>query len=405
VFQNIGSLLLALALLLHSAHADWSEDSRQWQTGFESSPMLFADPHMLEVWTAVRDQSVRDAHVSIETVQDPRFETGSFKVALQTKRDWFRAKKAPLILYLPGLFDNMEDHSAMLAAAFFSERGYHVVVPSNPWSIEFLKHQPKFDPGTLNTEASVMLAALKFAIQKIGSENISRVEISGESYGAMLAAIAYAEDQQSATPLIDGNATFFSPPLDMTVAISNLDQGIDATQSSFDSCVSAGPLLKTDNECLEHTEESQMSGEVIQCSGPLVYEGFHSGLVDAVEEFHSFRPTGTIPTDNGARKQWAAELRFNSLLSEYLPQSQSLIESGQGSLLYWLNQLGPDSIKKVRIFTAKDDFLNIGLKWPVGVSSLRAENLMEVPWGGHVGYMQLKSFQGLLDTAFIASQH
>lgn len=407
MFSKIALLPLLFSLFLHPARADWpgwNDASRQWEHDFENGPVSFPDAHVAEVWTTARDQSVRDAHIYSETVQDSRFATGSFKVALQTKRNWFQAEKAPLMLYVPGLFTAMEDHESMRMAAFFSERGYHVIVPSNPWSEEFLKHQPKFDPGTLDVEARVMLSSLQFAIRKIGPHNITRVEISGESYGAMLAAIAYAEDQQSAAPMIDGNATLFSPPLDMTTAIENLDLGIDATQSSFDSCSSAETLLKVSNAAEDHTAEDQISQEVIQCSGPLVYGGFHSGLVNAVELFHSFRPTGFIPTNKAALKQWARQLRFQSLLSEYLPNSQNLLNSGEGSLVYWLEQLDLDSMKKVRIFTAKDDLLNVGLGWPIGYSVIRDRNLMEIPWGGHAGYMELSSFQELLNTSFKASE-
>jgi hypothetical protein len=405
VLKQIAALLLAITSLSVSARADWSDASRQWEHDFQNSPVLFPDAHMAEVWTTARDQSVRDAHIHIHSVKDSRFETGSFKVSLQTKRNWwFHVRKAPLMLYLPGLFADMEGHESMRAAAFFSERGYHVVIPSNPWSQEFLKHRPRFDPGTIDVEAQVMLSALQFAIKQIGAQYISRVEISGESYGAMLATIAYAQDQQSASPLIDGNATFFSPPLDMTVAIDNLDSGIDANQSFFDSCSGAGTLLKADNECVDHTAEDQMSQDVIQCASPLVYGSFHGDLVNSLELFHSFRRTGFIPTDKAALKEWALELRFKSLLSDYLPNSQTLLGSGKGSLLYWLDELDANSIRKVRIFTAKDDFLNTGLDWPIGHSIIRYQNFMEIPWSGHAGYMELSDFQDLLNTAFIASE-
>jgi hypothetical protein len=400
MFKQVFLSLILGTSLCRFAWADWSEASREWESDFQNSSVLFSNPHMAEVWTAVRDESVRDAHIYIHSVEDSRFATGSFKVALQTKKDGFRAKKAPLMLYLPGLFADMQDHESMRSAAFFSERGYHVVIPSNPWSEEFLKHQPKFDPGTVDVEAEVALAALRFAIQKIGQKNISRIEISGESYGAMLAAIAFAKDRASQTPLIDGNATLFSPPLEMVNAIDNLDSGIDKNQSRFDDCSRVGTLLKVDNECDLHASQDAISQETIRCAAPLVYSGFHGGLVSAVELFHSFRPTGFVPTDKAALKEWKRTLRFKSLLSEYLPASQTLLASGEGSLFNWLNQLDQDSMKKVRIFTAKDDFLNTGLAWPTD----QPENLMKISWSGHVGYMELSSFQKLLDTAFIASE-
>lgn len=400
MFTQIAKLTLLVAAFCACAQADWSVASRQWERDFLSGPVLFPNPHMAEVWTDARDLDVRDAHIYSETIEDSRFAKGSFKVALQTKKSWFHPEKAPLMLYLPGLFSNMEDHEAMRAAAFYSERGYHVVIPSNPWSEEFLKHQPKFDPGTLDIEAEVALTALEYAIQKIGPNNISRVEISGESYGAMLAAIAYVKDRQSSHPLIDGNATLFSPPLEMATAIVNLDSGIDTFQSQFDSCSSVSTLLKISDECEAHTSQDALSQEVVQCAAPLVYSGFHNGLVGSVKLLHSFRPTGSIPTDKAALAQWAAQLRFSSLLSQYLPHSQALLNSGMGNLLYWLGQLDSNSIRNVRIFSAEDDFLNIGLSWTTDGSVLWDENLMLIPWGGHAGYMELSSFQDLLNTAF-----
>jgi hypothetical protein len=75
-----------------------------------------------------------------------------------------------------------------------------------------------------------------------------------------------------------------------------------------------------------------------------------------------------------------------------------------GNLTYWLGQMDSNSIRKVRILTAEDDFLNTGLSWPVDGSVLWYENLMQIPWSGHAGYMELANFQDFMNTAFKASE-
>lgn len=399
MFLSLTSLSSAIPL----AHADWNNQSLSWSRMFSSGPVLFPNAYIIEAWSSLQAQSVRDAHLHIESVPSSKFGSGRFKVALQTKRtDTLRILKAPLVLFLPGLYDNMDDHSPMRSAAFLSERGYHVVIPSSSWSQEFIKEDPHFDPGELEQEAGVALDALDYAIKRIGKENITQISIAGESYGAILAAVAFEKDQERAHPLIDGTATLYSPPLDMQNAIDNLDQGSDATENFWDSqCSSIKDLLADYSALSCHPSQDPVSAELSQCSGPLVYHSFQSSLVSAIELLHNIKHLGIIPTAKAALAQWKHDLRFENAIQSFTPENIKILAEGKGLLSYWVALLPGDALARLRIISTQDDLLNQGLSWDLDSGGpFTFKNVILLPWGGHTGYENLPVFQKLLNVAF-----
>jgi hypothetical protein len=385
------------------AHADWNNASLQWAQRFSSGPVLFPSSYLVEAWSTVQAQPVRDAHLWIESVPSSKFGSGKFTVALQIKRTKSLAPlRAPLILFLPGLYSSKDDHGSMRMAAYFSAIGYHVVIPSNPWSEDFLKENPHFNPGDLDKEAEVALEALDYAIKRIGAENISKISVAGESYGALGAAVAFEKDQARAHPLIDGTVTLFSPPLRMQQAIDNLDQGTDNTQSTWDTECSSIKNLITDYNSLSYdSSEASMNPELVRCAAPLIYHSFQDGLVESIETLNKIKNLGLIPTDKSAFTQWKRDLRFESAIQIFTPETVAILSKGEGHLRYWIDLLPAEAFARLQIISTQDDLLNQGLSWNIDNGGpFTSKNVILLPWGGHIGYESLPLFQQLVDAAF-----
>ena len=217
----------------------------------------------------------------------------------------------------------------------------------------------------------------------------------------MLAAAVYALDQQRSSPVIDGDLTLFSPPIDMNDAIANLDLGIDRTQALYEAqCTTRKDDIQLVESLIFHSSQPQMDNETVVCSEPLVFHSFQERLVQSIQLLHNLKNLGTIPTDPAELAKWKKNLRFATVIPEFTPENVGFLKDGTASLIHWLGLLPPNALAKVRVMTAQDDFLNQGVAWPVGQGVITPRNLIEIPWGGHTGYILLPEFQGLLDAGF-----
>ena len=396
------AVFFLLLFATSTVHADWAPGALEWAKNFDAGPVKFSNSYILMTWGALKNEGVHNIHDHSWFIPDSHFRSGGLhvEVELQRKLD-LSVKTAPLVITLPGIFSGYKEGAARRTTRDYGRRGYHVIFPPNPWSKDFIGEVPNFNPGSLKDEATVVLSILDSAIEKIGVEHISRVEIVGESYGALLASAVFQMDQARTQPKIDGSLTLMSPPLDMNQAIINLDQGVDRTQALYsEECVGIEATLSLAESLLLHSVQSKMGEKTQLCSEPLVFHSFQERLVASIELLHSLKNIGTIPEDKVARAQWEKDFRFAMVVPEFTPENAPYLKDGTVSLLHWLGLLSPNSLSRVRVLTAQDDFLNVGLSWPVGAGIITPQNLMELPWGGHTGYLLLSEYQGLLDTGY-----
>jgi hypothetical protein len=396
------AVFFILLFTTSATQADWAPGALEWEKGFDAGPVKFTNSFVLMTWGALKNQGIHNIHDHTWFIPDSHFRSGGLhvEVELQRKPD-LSIKTAPLIITLAGIFSGYKEGGARRTTQDYGRRGYHVIYPPNPWSKDFIREVPHFNPGSLKEEAAVMLSILDSAIEKIGVEHISRIEIEGESYGALLASAVFQMDQARAQPKIDGSLTLMSPPLDMNQAIANLDLGIDRTQALYyEQCTGKETTLSMGESLIFHSVQSKMGEKTLLCSEPLVFHSFQDRLVESIELLHELKNVGTIPEDKVARTQWEKDFRFAMVVPEFTPENAVYLKDGTVSLLHWLSLLPPSSLSRVRVLTAQDDFLNVGLSWPVGAGIITPQNLMELPWGGHTGYLLLSEYQGLLDAGF-----
>jgi hypothetical protein len=397
------SLLILFVMMASpsAVHADWAPAALDWAKNFDSGPVKFNNPYILMTWSALKNGQIHNIHDHDWVLSSSHFRNGGLHVGveLQKKADG-SLKAAPLIISLPGIFSTYDSHAAKRTTRDFGKRGYHVIVPPNPWAEDYIHAIPEFNPGNIKEEATIFLALIDAAIQKIGIEHITRIDVTGESYGAIVAAAVYAMDQARPAPVIDGSLTLFSPPIDMNQAIANLDLGIGRTQALYEeSCTGKTTAILLAESLIFQSAQAKMDEKTLTCSEPMVFHSFQDRLVHSVELLHQLKNIGTIPTDKEARAKWEKDFRFAMVIPDFTPENAVTLKDGSASLLHWLSALPPSALAQVRIFTSKDDFLNQGLIWPVG-GVITPKNLMEIPWGGHTGYFLLPEFQGLLDAGF-----
>ena len=89
---------------------------------------------------------------------------------VQESSEFENAEAAPLMIALPGMFGNFRNRGARRLLQAFASRGYHVVVPSNPWSRRFIRDQPDFHTGDILAEANFVRELIAFAVREIGEE-------------------------------------------------------------------------------------------------------------------------------------------------------------------------------------------------------------------------------------------
>jgi hypothetical protein len=398
------SLLILFAMIASPAavRADWAPGALDWAKNFDAGPVSFNNPYIVMTWSAVKNDEVHNIHDHDWILPNSHFRNGGLHVGveLQKKADG-SLKTAPLVICLPGIFSAYDGPAAKRTTRDFGRRGYHVIVPPNPWAEDYIHAIPEFNPGNIKEEAAIFLSLIDTAIQKVGVEHIARVEITGESYGAILAAAVLEMDQARPAPVIDGGMTLFSPPIDMNQAIVNLDLGIGRNQSIYEEkCTGIGTTIQLAESLLFQSVQAKMDERTRDCAEPLVFHSFQERLVHSVELLHQLKNIGTIPTDKAELALWEKNFRFAMVIPEFTPENAVTLKDGSASLLHWLGLLPPSALERVRILTAQDDFINQGLIWPVGGGVITSKNLMEIPWGGHTGYFLLPEFQGLLDAGF-----
>lgn len=415
-----GAVLVAGVLFFFYplTQADWPKPSLVMAEAFSDRDVKPPDGLIATAWAAFHINKYPSTPVESWRLPSPAFHQGTFEVMAKMQYvdnldhdedddrediqfDPQSLKTAPLLIFLPGIFADIHDPSARRAIGVYHQLGYHVVITDNSWGARFIKERPNFIVGDIRREARFVLDFISASIAKIGKKNIVRVELVGESYGAMLAGIAFALDQQNHHPMIDGNVTLFSPPEDLRYAVAQLDRGFLGSTHSVPACGDLGSLLKIIDGLLGGIFTAEKSHRAEACAGPLVYESFHQNIIKTARTLHAVNHVGFIPSDGDQEAAWERNLTFLKMIDDFYPESDKQLLLDQSSLVLWLDQLPTQALRRLRILTTKDDFLNIGRPWPTGRHpSLSRKILIQLKWGGHLGYESLPNYHRFLQTAF-----
>lgn len=325
-------------------------------------------------------------------IKMPKYFKKEFKTLLRVQ-----PRKAPLVVIIPGVFSNSDDAVGKNSMKWFTEMGYHVLTLPNCWSKDFAKARPVYTDEYPFGEANVVLLATKYVIEKqIGEQNITSVQIMGESLGALTAAVAYARDSKSKAPMFTAGATLTWPPINLYSAMNKLDEMMASTQKIYDSkCRSNIKSIKTKWRIVRARYIKNPHDIEIECARSIVaHYAFRRELVNLAE---------TIDDVEDLHKPVPEHLTFNSFIRGFAHRYEAALDPNDryGSLEYWLSETETRASTKIRILTSEDDFLNYQQIWStstlLGPSSAR---LIVAHWGGHVGLANTKAYKEFIKVQF-----
>ena len=120
-------------------------------------------------WGALKSREISNIHDHKWFIPNSHFKAGGIHVSVQLQRKLdLSLKTAPLMIALPGIFSGYDESAAKRTTRDFGKRGYHVLLPPNPWSLDYIHAVPEFNPGSLRSEAELTLSLIDSAVQRIG---------------------------------------------------------------------------------------------------------------------------------------------------------------------------------------------------------------------------------------------
>lgn len=382
--------------------AEWSDEALALARSYSEEPFaaaeLMDDPWIATAWGALKARRFfKFGGVSEARVPSKYFEKGYLRVVFRPYPG-----PAPLIVFAPGIFNNLKDPTCQRAVKTFARRGYHVVVVPNSWGVDYASHRPRFLPGDFQAEARVLLAVIRNVRDRLGPRQIESINIVGESYGAVLSAVAAALDAESKAPLIDGNVTLFSPPVDVRLSLPLMDQLLDANEDTYrEHCRKRGMWAVLDVIRAKVMEDIRpRTKECVESL--LVFEGFHKwlkALARGLVKHKLVDPALAERYDSRALQT----IRFTTFERDFTPANYERILEGEGSLPYWVSRAERAGFTRIRILAAMNDFLNKPWQWEE-LAGLGSRRLLLLPTGGHLGYIGLPWFQTMLAASYPARQ-
>lgn len=395
------TLLLGLSLSL-PADAKWGEKARQAEREYDS---LFENSPAATVWGGLQWGVRRDGKTEVleKSIEVPGY-AKPFRYLVATQKKDKNAVRAPLVVFLPGMFTDVESSRAKRFIEVFGERGYHVLLPPNPWSAHALESFPAKRPGHIEDEAAVMWEFSSRAIalfKKEHGELVSSVNLAGESYGTILAGVFLAIDREKKHPIVNGTTTLFSPVLHMLQTLESVDAMMDrnektyASWSAWDTLLNAITYLRADRQ-EDLSPEMVANGETT-----LAFEGFGRNLVDSIYALERVFQLGHVPNFPGKaeRAQWELGVRFlKSYFDVYTPGLRSRYSKKTGTLRYWLARSGWLANGRLRVMMSADDVVNSDPSEPAKI--FRNADLLLLPHGGHSGFLGYPWFDHFADEVF-----
>jgi hypothetical protein len=380
-FVSLSSLLL----IVTHAHANaWNSAMIAAGETWNQNTVLFSDPYSSTVWGTLKQQTVdlsdQDQIDNTVFLRTPYYQkaSGAFLLTQKQGNSPFN-KNAPLIVILPGIFKSAFDGNELANAEDFYRQGYHVLLLSNPWSLDAIGNNPSMKPGDIVNEGKWVLAAIQQLIstRDLSAQYISSISIYGESYGSFLGSVVAGLDDPT-HPLITGKVMLASPPISMTSALQKLDSIVDETAAIEGEC--AANKLKIGLSFLKADSQASLSPSSVQCSEWLVANSFNHSLYQsilAIQKTSLQVPEGPFQT------------RFQYYLDHFVPEESAMCATtSKCTLGFWIAQAETNGKNDIQIVAAKDDFLNVGQNWDQ-IAQLLAnppDQLILLDWGGHLGY-------------------
>ena len=329
----------------------------------------------------------------IVPVESEAFESGNYLLNLYVNRGDFGQKKpAPITFIINGIFGEPESGLVKQVGQQLIERGHHIIALGNPLGTWGLKQKPLYTIANFVQESEAYLSIMDEAKKWYEKRGLfsGEVNIVGISYGGFVAGIIKSLDSRRGRPLINGMATLLSPPLEMGPALRNMDHVLFET-ASLGKLPDWALAIVSLRFCLLPPRRFIDPVQLKWAKAIFGFYGFQRSLADSTILISDLYGIGDIPTGRRERKLWRRTFTFSHYIEEYASDLGELMDSDEGRLYYWLDQI-PAS--EYRIFASSDDPLNEEVPWRL------QENTFLVDYGGHYGLRAFKYFDEFLYSIF-----
>jgi len=415
-------LSVYLFIAMQVGFANWNPDSvhtaNNFQVGVDN--LGFTDTYESSFWGSIKSSWFRLKRINSKTLNVPEAFRNPLPITYYKQRKkiyertrqhpgknrkvreyTYKTQRRPLIIYIPGIYNNPSSGQPRRAYQRFKEAGYHFIALPNPWSTSYIKANPYgAKPGDVLHEAYSLRIAIDKAIALIGKKHISNIELVGASYGAFVAAVIQAfEPKESA---LFTSTTIISPPLDFRYTIPFLDEQMLSINGQVED-LKPSSKLKIFINYLFAGFRTDIDEKYLKKAKPYTIQfGFKDGLLTAVKTYAEVHGLDWIPnfdTDE-ERKKWEEKLVFTSYFKTYAPELLRVLQSEFAFLHYWI-QAAQTSGYSPRVITAQDDFLNPEF-FPTKMTLLSyPENIfLRIPEGGHLGFLAFPWYDGFYQTVW-----
>lgn len=298
--------------------------------------------------------------------------------------------KKPLMVFLPGMFSNLTNPIAIQHGHFFYQKGYHVLLLSNPWSKNWIVDLPIAPMGDIESE-SVIVENLIREFELLNSKKISSISLYGYSYGAFLGANVVARGQR-----VYEDVLLVGPPLDVRSSMERLDRLADQTYEKTQNIFS---LLWQAFIYVNKKSQDELSSDTIESAPAIaVFAGFIEELASSILTYGykrgiSFEPPGLY---GQARRSWIRSFRFRDYIRDFLPNFIELTKGDEALFAYWAEAAAAKA-RRLRLLTTVNDFLNT----PEQTKHIaHGDQWMLLSQGGHVGFLGQDWYWNLLNIGF-----
>lgn len=300
--------------------------------------------------------------------------------------------KAQVTVIINGIFGSPTSGLVRQIAQQAMAKGHHVIALGNPLGLWGLKQIPTYTVANFVQEAEVYLDLIRQSFEWMKNMELTTGEVNlvGVSYGAFLSAIMKTMDSKMSSPVITGMTTLLSVPLQMGIALRNMDHLLFETKqyAKFPDWffeVMSVPFCAIPPRHYVGKQTIKLAKAIFG------YAGFQRSLADKTILLDELYGLNKIPKDEKLRKIWRNNFTFAEYINEFANDLGELMDSSYGNLYYWLDQISSDEFQ---IFASLDDPLNEDVTWPSN------ENLLLINYGGHYGFRGFNFYDQFLYSIF-----
>jgi len=377
--MKIISLFLFFSLMTPPTYS-WSpvvlQGVRKLDDKLSLSRSPFFDRYQFSLWGSIRAR-LYDPRTK-KTYLSSRYLKNSVKASFGIAD----AKHPELYVYIPGIFNNVNEGQTSRAFVRMKKIAKNVLVLPNPWGTDYLEARPTHKPGDVVREAeSLYDLTLDFLAQQNLPEN-TKIRLFGASYGAFLAAIYANVDRSLTKNLVDDKVYVFSPPLNMGQTIRNIDQ-LMWEDDFFNRRLSDKDMALAFLDYVFAKSERDLSVKSKILSTPLtVRGGFKEPFRESIDIYFRNHP------DYKSNEKYF----FRTYLEQLAPELKTLLDSEVADLDYWISSGKEAYGLDIKVLSSQNDFLNNYV-----YSGLYPEDHY---WffqnGGHLGFIELDEFVDFL---------